>query len=189
MLISIFTWNDIGEVETSWLSIANFWHNVYKKKSHQDFLCSVKKSRKKYCLFLVFHLAYTFIVPTVHGLKMKKWFSQWTQFMQLRKEVWEKFKFFTGFFTQLHKLRSLRRSFLHFHFISAVHIWFISYIINSSWISMKKWSIFQLGWTVLSTIISSNSLARQESTRSLLYIFVFFFFILLWLLLLLLTSQ
>ena len=27
-----------------------------------------------------------------------------------------------GFFTQLHKLRSLRRSFLHFHFISAVHI-------------------------------------------------------------------
>ena len=34
------------------------------------------------------------------------------------------------FFTQLHELRSLRRSFLHFHFISAVHIWFISYIIN-----------------------------------------------------------
>ena len=29
---------------------------------------------------------------------------------------------FSGFFTQLHKLRSLRRSFLHFHFISAVHI-------------------------------------------------------------------
>ena len=37
---------------------------------------------------------------------------------------------FSGFFTQLHKLRSLRRSFLYFHFISAVHIWFISYIIN-----------------------------------------------------------
>ena len=28
----------------------------------------------------------------------------------------------SGLFTQLHKLRSLRRSFLHFHFISAVHI-------------------------------------------------------------------
>ena len=40
--------------------------------------------------------------------------------------------FFSGFFTQLHKLRSLWRSFLHFHFISAVHIWFISYIINSN---------------------------------------------------------
>ena len=36
---------------------------------------------------------------------------------------------FSGFFTQFHKLRSLRRSFLHFYFISAVHIWFISYII------------------------------------------------------------
>ena len=43
--------------------------------------------------------------------------------MQLRK---------VGFFTQLHKLRSLRRSFLHFHFISAVHILSISYIINTS---------------------------------------------------------
>ena len=39
-------------------------------------------------------------------------------------------EFFSGFFTQLHKLRSLLRSFLHFRFISAVHIWFISYIIN-----------------------------------------------------------
>ena len=38
---------------------------------------------------------------------------------------------FSGFFTQLHKLRWLRRSFLHFHFISAVHIWSISYIINT----------------------------------------------------------
>ena len=39
--------------------------------------------------------------------------------------------FFSGFFTQLHKLRSLRRPSLHFHFISAVHIWFISYITNT----------------------------------------------------------
>ena len=38
---------------------------------------------------------------------------------------------FSGFFTQLHKLRSLRRSFLHSHVISTVHIWFISYIINT----------------------------------------------------------
>ena len=34
----------------------------------------------------------------------------------------QNFFFLSGFFTQLHKLRSLRRSFLHFHFISAVHI-------------------------------------------------------------------
>ena len=32
---------------------------------------------------------------------------------------------------ELCKFRSLRRSFLHFHFISAVHIWLISYIINT----------------------------------------------------------
>ena len=92
---------------------------------------------------------------------MKKWSSQWMQFMQLRKEAWKKIPdfnrvwtrdltipvqcstnwamqpplkwwiFFSGFFTQFHKLRSLWRSFLHFHFISAVHIWFISYIINT----------------------------------------------------------
>ena len=40
-------------------------------------------------------------------------------------------EFCSGFFTQLHKLRSLRGSFLHSHFISAVHMWFISYIINT----------------------------------------------------------
>ena len=30
-------------------------------------------------------------------LKMKKWSSQWTQFMQLRKEAWKKFRTCTGF--------------------------------------------------------------------------------------------
>ena len=45
-----------------------------------------------------------------------------------------------GFFTQLHKLRSLRRSFLHFYFISAVHIWFISYIINSHLFDGNVWT-------------------------------------------------
>ena len=43
-------------------------------------------------------------------------------------------------FTQLHKLRSLRRSFLHFHFISAVHIWFISYIINTLFFHGDIWT-------------------------------------------------
>ena len=64
-------------------------------------------------------------------MKMKKWSSQWTQFTQLRK---------VGFFTQLRKLRSLRRSFLHFHFISAVHIWFISYIINTHFFHGNIWT-------------------------------------------------
>ena len=59
---------------------------------------------------------------------MKKWSSQWTQF------------FFSGFFTQLHKLRSLRRSFLNFHFISAVHIWFISHIITTHFFHVNIWT-------------------------------------------------
>ena len=107
---------------------------------------------------------------------MKIWSSQWTQFMQLRKEAWKNFRtstgfepvtsrshwrweqlscgficsreyfffffFFSGFFTQLHKLRSLRRSLLRFHFICAAHIWFISYIINNleSVIALKEGS-------------------------------------------------
>ena len=54
------------------------------------------------------------------GNEMKKWSSQWTQFMQLRKE------------------RS--HSFLHFHFISAVHIWFISYIINTHFFHGNIWT-------------------------------------------------
>ena len=30
-------------------------------------------------------------------MKMKKWSSQWTQFLQLRKEAWKKFRTSTGF--------------------------------------------------------------------------------------------
>ena len=41
---------------------------------------------------------------------------------------------------QLHKLRSLRRSFLHFHFISTVHIWFISYIIYTHFFHGNVWT-------------------------------------------------
>ena len=48
--------------------------------------------------------------------------------------------FFSDFFTQLHKLGSLRRSFLHFHFISVVHIWYISYIINTHFFHGNIWT-------------------------------------------------
>ena len=34
---------------------------------------------------------------TVYYVKMKKWSSKWTQFMQLRKEAWKKFRTSTGF--------------------------------------------------------------------------------------------
>ena len=104
---------------------------------------------------------------------MKKWSSQWTQFMQLRKEAWKKNQDFNGvwtrdlaitgathffhknlaqlvehrtgnrevkglFVTGWHKLLSLRRLFLHFHFISAVYIWFISYIIHNTHTTKQK---------------------------------------------------
>ena len=59
-------------------------------------------------------------------MKMKKWSSQWMQFMQLRKRSLKKIQDFNGFnhvkvlnfFQALLRnciLRSLRRSFLHFH--------------------------------------------------------------------------
>ena len=64
-------------------------------------------------------------------MKVKKWSSQWAQFMQLRKEA---------FFTHLHKLRLLRRSFLDFHFIFAVPIWFILYIINTHFFHGNIWT-------------------------------------------------
>ena len=34
------------------------------------------------------------------SLKMKKWSSQWTQFMQLRKEAWKKIQDFKGVWTR-----------------------------------------------------------------------------------------
>ena len=33
-------------------------------------------------------------------MKMKKWSSQWTQFMQLRKEAWKKIQDFNGVWTR-----------------------------------------------------------------------------------------
>ena len=34
------------------------------------------------------------------SLKMQKWSSQWTQFMQLRKEAWKKIQDFNGVWTR-----------------------------------------------------------------------------------------
>ena len=52
-------------------------------------------------MFLELHQHIIFIFwksdITNEGLKMKKWSSKWTQFMQLRKEAWKKFRTSTGF--------------------------------------------------------------------------------------------
>ena len=128
--------------------------------------CLLKRSLSRrlvsamYCLEQWLHciIWMTFLeLQSMWWVIMKKWSSQWTQFMQVRKEARKKFRTSTGFesvtsqftgamlyqlsyeatslrfFMHLHKLRSLRWSFLHFHFISAVHIWFFSYIINTMW--------------------------------------------------------
>ena len=84
----------------------------------------------------------------VHMFPWKKWVLwtaevKWKWRNDRRSEV---LNFFSGFFTQLHKLRSLRRSFLHFHFISAVHIWFISYIINTHFFHGNIWTLWTHNW-------------------------------------------
>ena len=102
---------------------------------------------------------------------MKKWSSQWTQFMQLRKEAWKKFRTSTGFepVTLRYRCNALptelwshhwspefffQGSFIRnsincvhcddhfFIFISfsAVHIWFISYIINTHLFHGNIWT-------------------------------------------------
>ena len=70
-----------------------------------------------------------------HGLHSYK-----RQFATLIFSATQLFNFFSDFFTQLHKLRSLRRSFLHSHFISAVHIWLISYIISTHFFHGSIWT-------------------------------------------------
>ena len=67
---------------------------------------------------------------------------------------------FSGFFTQLHKLRSLRRSPLHSHFISAVHIWFISYIINKK--SFIMHSTFEKEGIALSLLDMTNCVTWEK---------------------------
>ena len=95
-------------------------------------------------------------------------------------------EFFSGFFKQLHKLRSLRRSFLHFDFISAVHIWFISYIINSKFTGALGVPSGRDGGKrgktiVVELLISNIYIKLQEEALSRLYYYyyyLFFFFIL-----------
>ena len=84
-------------------------------------------------------------------LKMKKWSSQWTQFMQLAKEAW--------------------------NFISAVHIWFISYIINTHFFHENMWTH---NWTApsVSSFIAQlvehrNGIARSR-VQTLLKSWIFF---------------
>ena len=52
----------------------------------------------------------------------------------------EVLNFFQSFLRNCINCVSLRRSFLHFHLISAIHIWFISYIINIHFFHGNIWT-------------------------------------------------
>ena len=152
-----------------------FWSDDFIKGIARFLFCTltfsllVKYTLLWWIIFSVVLMIYEIYMNYGNEMKMNKWSSQWTQFMQLRKEAWKKFRTSTGFepvtsrftdamlyqlsyeatdvgsrsivgsyvpvkeisvndiwnksymncgnemkMTQLHKLRSLRRSFLHF---------------------------------------------------------------------------
>ena len=67
---------------------------------------------------------------TVDMKSNEEWSSQlWSQFLQLRKEAWKAFSGFSGFFTYGNCKNCDHNCEDHssFDFISAVHIWFLSY--------------------------------------------------------------
>ena len=87
---------------------------------------------------------------------MKKWSSQWTQFMQLRKEAWKKIQDFNGVWTRdlaitgamLYQLsyeatdigrRSIVGSYVPVKEMSVIDIWNKSHMNCGNEMKMKKW--------------------------------------------------
>ena len=90
-------------------------------------------------------------------MKVKKWSSQWTQFMQLRKEAWKKIQDFNGVWTRdlaitgamLYQLsyeatdvgsRSIVGSYDSVKEMSVNDIWNKSYMNCGNEMKVKKWS-------------------------------------------------
>ena len=116
-------------------------------------------------------------------MKMKKWSSQWTQFMQLRKEAWKKKnQDFNGVWsrdlaitgTMLYQLsyeatdvgsRSIVGSYVPVKEMSVNDIWNKSYMNCGNEMKMKKWSS---QWTQFKTAtclkILSTSLASVQTS-------------------------
>jgi len=65
----------------------------------------------------------------------------------------------------LHKFHSLRRSFLHFYFISAVHIWFISYIINKKQRIVHGQGTSNIHWSTAVYIFAACCLLSPVSSN------------------------
>ena len=115
-------------------------------------------------------------------MKMKKWSSQWTQFMQLRKEAWKKNQDFNGVWsrdlaitgTMLYQLsyeetdvgsRSIVGSYVPVKEMSVNDIWNKPYMNCGNEMKMKKWSS---QWTQFKTAtclkILSTSLASVQTS-------------------------
>ena len=157
------------------------------------FICSRERNE---CLYMIYEMNHMWTAEMKWNEGMIVACSE-TQFMQLRKEAWKKFRtstgfkpvvtqnwpapnvngfiaqlvehrtgividwraeFFSGFFTQFDKLRFTATIIPSFHFISAVRIWFISYIINKlehlgqlpeKWFSCDPGRVISVHWLTL----------------------------------------
>ena len=102
-MVSLFLWGH-GIVSSQFFTISN---RIKRRCFKLNFTSNGDKTAKKSELYgpqwrlcmQVRRSVHNFSIwrGTKNKLKMKKWSSQWTQFMQLRKEAWKKFRTSTGF--------------------------------------------------------------------------------------------
>ena len=160
----------IGQPEDAWEMCAKLVRNVllmwmnksrpslHLWSSHHTIFelpqTSVAKLVSAELLIMIFLLLMIYEINHIWTAEMKwKWRNELTQFMQLCKEAWKKKspEFFSGFFTVLHKLRSLRRSFLHFDIFILIQIKVIfAKEVRHSASFFWKWEFLELGNGLLS---------------------------------------
>ena len=94
-------------------------------------------------------------------MKMKKWSSQWTQFMQLREEDWQKFRTSTGFEPVTSRLP-----------VQCSTNWAMKPLTlgaDQLWVHMfpwKKWLLMISSFHMSSTLITYNSEKKKILTPS-----------------------
>ena len=142
--------------------------------------------------------------PTKKFMKMKKWSSQWTQFMQLHKEAWKKIQDFTMTSTglklnpwprdtgvMLYQLsyeatdvgsRSIVGSYVPVKEMSVNDIWNKSYMNCRNEMKMKKWSsqwiqckqLCKEAWEKFRTFIFQASLRNCINCDDHFFLFISF---------------
>ena len=163
-VLMIYEKNHIWTAEMKWK-----WRN--DRRSERNLCKCVKKSEKK---IQDFNGVWTRWSPGSRSFSFLHFYSLlvlfFTTFLYViaRSRVRTPLRswIFSGFFTQLHKLRSLRRSFLHFHFISAVYVWFISYIIDTEFSLLYKslvWPILEFAAPVWCPFLIKDIVSLKKS--------------------------